>query len=198
MTNHIFTQPVSTTVILKMEQPPEGFNLEIVTDCGNAVFIGIMDGVVCNSRIKLPIRPGDRVGFRDSEWIRYQVVLNVRKPDGRSFDEIQDGEFAYKSDGYGTINELKAHIKIMIGTSCTDVITEFNDWQPASTMPEEAIRTWKTAVSVEVKQAQNVSYDSLRDAGYKIILDEYQCPVSTTLFQDFKTTDYVCIARLEE
>lgn len=84
------------------------------------------------------------------EWVRYQVVTRVRMPDGRSFDEIGDGQAGYRLDGHETPADLAEHVRLMVGASCVAVEVESDEWRPASEMPAWAARLFATIVSRDV------------------------------------------------
>jgi hypothetical protein len=71
---------------------------------------GIEDGH--GREVRCPYQPGMRLWVRET-WAVYQTVNYIRQPDGRAFSEVSDGHFAYKADGFDTIDDLRTHVRLM-------------------------------------------------------------------------------------
>ena len=106
--------------------------------------------------LKCPYQPGDRLWVRET-WAAYQTVNYIRKPDGRSFSEVSDGHFAYKADGFDTIEDLRAHIRLMSDCSLEAVEIKDDKWLSPVTMPREAARLFLTVKSVRVERVQEIT-----------------------------------------
>jgi hypothetical protein len=116
----------------------------------------------------LKLKPGERLWVQESH-IRYQTVDHVRKMSGAAFSEVSDGLLAYESDGYGSVEDLKDHIRLVCGPSCEGVEVEFDEWQPAKTMPRwgsritlEVVRVWTERVR-DIIGTRNAEAEGLLD-----------------------------------
>ena len=144
-------------LIVKIEQPPEGYEYCGIYhhSKGNGIVRYVSDvGKLSQSWIPLPL--GAKVGVRE-RGVRYQLILNTTKPDGRSFDEIHDGEYAYESDGFDSVQDFKEHIKALHYDGFVGIETEHEEFQPPECMPIWAIRKWLTVSSVSVKQVKELT-----------------------------------------
>lgn len=85
-------------------------------------------------------RPGDRLWVRET-WAHYQTLNMAHRPDGRAFDEISDGLAGYKGDGHESIEDFRAHVRLMSDCDLEDVIINGDRWRPSIHMPRWACRT---------------------------------------------------------
>jgi hypothetical protein len=114
--------------------------------------------------IKPPYRPGEKCYVREA-WCLYQT-LNLRKmPDGRSFDEISDGLYGYKADGFDTIQDFKDHIRLISDSSFLDIFVKDDRWQSPAVMPQIAARRFVTILSCEPVRVRDISEEDARASG---------------------------------
>ena len=115
------------------------------------VFGGVRSNVV-----KPKHQVGDIVYVRETYTV-YQTVNYIRKMDGRSFSEISDGMYAYKADGFGDINDLKDHIRLMSDCSLENVFVKDDRWFPSIHMPKSAARIFLQITDVWVERLQDMT-----------------------------------------
>ena len=113
-----------------------------------------------------PFKVGDEIHWQEG-WVRYQTVINVVKQSGASFAEVQDGQVAYKADGYDAVLDLKEHIRLMSSDNPLEgLCVEHEEFQPASEMPHEFIRIKHRVTAVEVKKLAYTSIGEWKKIGY--------------------------------
>ena len=118
---------------------------------------GTVDDTGEHKQFKCPFgKAGDVIGMRET-WTVCQTINHIRHSGGRTFSEISDGLYYYKADGCETIQELKAHIRLMSDSSFEGVEAKDNKWHSPVTMPREAIRGWFLVEDVFCKQVQSIS-----------------------------------------
>ena len=143
-------------LIRLMEPQPENMDLFGVRDC-NLDYQNEYYQKNILSRFKSPFgKPGDEFWVRE-EWVCYQTIDHVCYQWGASFSEVSDGMAGYKSDGHETIQDLKDHVRLMSGSEFEGIETEFEEWQPAPTMPQWASRLTLTHTGTEVKRVQDLT-----------------------------------------
>lgn len=84
--------------------------------------------------------------YVEEEWTTYQTINHIRRPDGRSFSEVSDGSYAYRADGFNTIEDLKDYIIMMSGPDLEAI--EVEDWHHPKLMPRDAARIFLEVVDV--------------------------------------------------
>jgi hypothetical protein len=67
-----------------------------------------------------------------------QTVLYIRRPDGRSFSEVSDGQLVKQSDGFDSIEDLRTHIRLMAGDDFEDVYIHEDRWLSYDELPKWA------------------------------------------------------------
>ena len=72
------------------------------------------------------------------EWAHYQRVEDVVRQDGRAYTEVGDGAAGYRADGHDTVEDFRAHIRLM--AECRAVEVNGDAWRPAEEMPRWASR----------------------------------------------------------
>lgn len=75
-----------------------------------------------------------------------------RTSDGRSFDEISDGMYGYKEDGFDTIQDFKNHIRLISDSSFLDIFIKDDRWQSPAIMPMKASRRHVRIISCVPEQ----------------------------------------------
>lgn len=102
-----------------------------------------------------PVPKGCIVHYVREAWTKYQPVAHIKHSDGRAFSEVLDGKFAYKADGFDTVDDLKRHIKLMGEYEAVEVLND--RWHSPATMPKEAARIFFTITGNAVKRVQDVT-----------------------------------------
>ena len=80
--------------------------------------------------VNIPYAVGDIVAVKETYAI-YQTIAR---------DHLNDGEIAYKADGFDTIRDLINHIKFISKGECNNVYVNDNRWRSPVTMPQWAVR----------------------------------------------------------
>jgi hypothetical protein len=101
-------------------------------------------------------QPGDRLWVKET-FAKYQTVQYIKRPDGRAFDEIGDGQVVYKADGFGPIDATKEHIRLVCDSK--DVFIDGDRWKPSILMPRWASRINLEITNVRVERVQDISVD---------------------------------------
>ena len=117
-----------------------------------------------NHYAKPPYQVGDILYARET-FTRYQTANYIRRPDGRSFSEISDGQFAYRADGFGTIEDLREHIRLMSDCSLEEVFIEDEKWRPSIHMPREAARLFLRVTGVRVERLRAITEEDAINEG---------------------------------
>ena len=170
----IYLPPNATVLIAGMKrQPPEWikeFGWSIFTPDGCISGRGINKGLPCEMAFKLPYRPG-QVCYVPEVWCLYQT-LNMRHiHDGRAFDEISDGMYGYKADGFDTIQDFKDHIRLISDSSFLDIFVKDDKWQSPALMPSRAARRFVRILTVEPMQVKDVGEEDAIKAGVLLLSD---------------------------
>jgi hypothetical protein len=105
-----------------------------------------------------PCDPGDLLWVRET-WAHYQTVNIVRRPDGRSFGEISDGRAGYKADGFDSIEDFRAHIRLMHGSDLEALEINGDRWRPSIFMPR-----WASRINLEVVDVRAERLHEITDA----------------------------------
>ena len=110
---------------------------------------------------------GDRLWVREKHAL-YQSVIHIRKGDGRSFSEIQDGSvWHFENGGLDTIQELKDHIKLMTGWACEAVEVAGDRWRPSVQMPRWASRIMLEITYIRVEKLRDISESDAASEGFE-------------------------------
>ena len=133
----------------------QGGNSALTGDQPPSLLITCMDGTCQHLPCPYGV-PGDRLWVRET-WAHYQAVLNVRRQSGASFDEVQDGAAAYRSDGHDSIEDLREHLKMEHGPSCEAIEINGDRWRPSIYMPRWASRIDLEVTAVRVERVQEIS-----------------------------------------
>lgn len=110
---------------------------------------GLEDGH--GRELKAPYSPGEVCWVRET-WCLYQTLNMRRTSDGRSFDEISDGMYGYKEDGFDTIQDFKNHIRLISDSSFLDIFIKDDRWQSPAIMPMKASRRHVRIISCVPEQ----------------------------------------------
>lgn len=115
---------------------------------------------------KAPYRPGDILYVRET-FTKYQTVNYVKCHDGRAFSEVSDGRFAYKADGYESIEDLKDDIRLLSDCSFEAVEVWDDKWHPSIHMPREAARIFLRVTDVRVERLQEMPPYDIAFEGFR-------------------------------
>ena len=115
---------------------------------------------------KAPYRPGDILYVRET-FTKYQTVNYVKCHDGRAFSEVSDGQFAYKADGYESIDDLKDDIRLLSDCSFEAVEVWDDKWHPSIHMPREAARIFLRVTDVRVERLQEMPPYDIAFEGFR-------------------------------
>ena len=116
--------------------------------------------------------PGDRLWVRET-WAHYQTVDSIRRPDGRSYDEVSDGLAGYRADGHDSIEDFREHIRLTSGCSLQDVVINGDKWRPSIRMPRWASRITLEVTDVRVERVQEIDrFDAIAEGIRWTISDE--------------------------
>ncbi len=107
-------------------------------------------------KARSPYQVGDILYVRET-FTKYQTVNYVQLHDGRSFSEVSDGRYAYKADGFESIEDLKAHIRLMSDCSLEAIEVWEDKWHPSIHMPKEAARIFLRVTNVRVERLQDIN-----------------------------------------
>lgn len=107
---------------------------------------------------------GDRLYVREAGLL-YQTVDYIKKQSGASFSEISDGFYAYRADGYGSVEDFKRHITIMTDCLREAVYVDRDRWRPSIHMPKWAARIWLNVKCVWLERAKDISEEDAISEG---------------------------------
>ena len=147
------------------EQPPEGYRCEGISNDGNVVFannIHYQDPNYEQLVIKLKYPVGKEVKCKEPWWIRDEYT-------NMGFIAGKDCPVYYQADG--EINNAKNKYK----------------WQPASTMPAEAVRFHTAVTANRVCRAQELTWKDIESLGYDIYTEDYGPPEVNPFVADFNS-----------
>ncbi len=116
-------------------------------------------------KARSPYQTGDILYVRET-YTKYQTVNYVRLHDGRSFSEVSDGRYAYKADGFGSIEDLKAHIRLMSDCSLEAIEVWEDKWHPSIHMPKEAARIFLRVTNVRMEMLQAITEEDVYKEGW--------------------------------
>jgi hypothetical protein len=108
--------------------------------------------------------PGDTLWVRET-WAHYQTVNHVWRSEGRAFDEVSDGLAGYRADGHDSIEDFRAHVRLMSGCDLEHVIINGDRWRPSIHMPRWASRITLRITDVRVERLQDISEGDARAEG---------------------------------
>lgn len=114
----------------------------------------------CSTMDKIAYCPYGKVGdilYVRETGVRYHTINHIRKPSGASFSEVSDGLYAYKADGFETLEELRTHIRLMSDASFEGVEFDGNRWHPSIHMPKWAARIFLKITDISVERLQDIT-----------------------------------------
>ena len=124
----------------------------------------LIDDAAVNGLVCPYGQPGDMLWVRET-WAHYQTVNHVWRSEGRAFDEVSDGLAGYRADGHDSIEDFRAHVRLMSGCDLEHVIINGDRWRPSIHMPRWASRITLRITDVRVERLQDISEDDARAEG---------------------------------
>ena len=113
---------------------------------------------------------GDRLWVKET-FLKYQLLLarkgNRHTPD--YYEEWYDGEFAYKADGYTTVESFKKD-KIIMTDGCLDCEVDGNKWKSPLCMPRSLSRLTIEITNIKVERLQDITEKDAIAEGVEPIL----------------------------
>ncbi len=153
-------QPEGAHSILDCDEEKRTFDLL----CGNGGVGGVF--VDWAETVKVPFWPHDILYVRET-FTKYQTVNYVKCHDGRAFSEVSDGQFAYKADGYESIEDLKDDIRLLSDCSFEAVEVYDDKWHPSIHMPRDAARIFLRVTDVWVERLQEITEEQAILEGFE-------------------------------
>ena len=151
-----------TRRVVKPQPSAVYFDGKVYNDDGLYVIARSPNGRL--EQIGLPYRPGDTLYVRET-FTKYQTVNYIKCHDGRAFSEVSDGQFAYKADGYESIDDLKDDIRLLSDCSFEAVEMWGDKWRPSIHMPREAARIFLRVTDVRVERLQGIGHEGIAKEG---------------------------------
>ena len=106
--------------------------------------------------IRLPYLVGEKCYVRET-WCLYHTINMRRLSGGRYSEEISDGLYGYKADGFDSIQDFKEHIELISDSSFIDIVVKDDRWQSPVVMPVKAARRFVTILSCEPMRVEEVT-----------------------------------------